>query len=160
MHFEIPKYPELATKNIWPLVKENNHLMAYFPDMKDSQLPEKEFMFGILSTLNPDAVRELVTAGMKNRSADVQDDHRDLVEVCGELKDAILNLYTMKNKFSNYLKIDEKQPPKEASILNSERKPPKKYATDFNKFIEYEEEQEHNNDGNSHEENKDQNTFS
>ena len=49
---------------------------------------------------------------------------------------------------------------KKASILNSELKPPKKYAADFTKFIEYEEEQEHNNDGNNHEENKDQNTFS
>ena len=75
--------------------------MAYFPDMKDSQLPEKEFMFGILSTLNPDAVRKLVAAGMKNRRADVQDDHGDLVEVCGELKDAVLDLYTMKSKFDN-----------------------------------------------------------
>ena len=113
MHFEIPKYPELATKNIWPLIKENNNLMAYFPYMKDSQFPEKEFMFGILSTLNPDAVRELVTAGMKNRRIDVQDDHGDLVEVCGELKDTVPDLYTMKSKFDNWLNIDENQPAKE-----------------------------------------------
>ena len=75
--------------------------MAYFPDMKDSQLLEKEFMFGILSTLNPDAVRELVATGMKNKRADVQDDQGDLVEVCGELKGAVLDLYTMKSKFDN-----------------------------------------------------------
>ena len=87
--------------------------MAYFPDMKDSQLPEKEFMFGILSTLNPDAVRELVATGMKNRRADVQDDHGDLVEEFWELNDAVLNLYTMKSKFDNWLNIDEKQPAKE-----------------------------------------------
>ena len=58
-------------------------------------------MFGILSTLNPDAVRELVATGMKNKRADVQDDQGDLVEVCGELKGAVLDLYTMKSKFDN-----------------------------------------------------------
>ena len=41
--------------------------MIYFPDMKETQFPEKVFMYGILSTLKPDAVRELVASGMKNR---------------------------------------------------------------------------------------------
>ena len=74
--------------------------MAYFPDLKDTQFPEKEFMFGILSTLNPDAVRELVAEGMKNRRPIAQDDNGDLVEVSGELKDAVMNLFSIKSKFS------------------------------------------------------------
>ena len=74
--------------------------MAYSPDLKDTQFPEKEFMFGILSTLNPDADRELVAEGMKNRRPIAQDDNRDLVEVSGELKDAVINLFSIKSKFS------------------------------------------------------------
>ena len=47
-HFEIPSYPELATKHVWPLIKENHDLLFYFPDLKDNQLPEKDFMYGII----------------------------------------------------------------------------------------------------------------
>ena len=55
--------------------------MAFFPDLKDIQFPEKEFIYDILSTLKPDAVRELVATGMKNRSPLAQDDKGDLVEI-------------------------------------------------------------------------------
>ena len=53
--------------------------------MKETQFPEKEFMYGILSKLKPDAVRELVASWMKNSWSATQDDHDDLVEVWGEL---------------------------------------------------------------------------
>ena len=53
INFEIPKYPELATKNVWPLIKVNQDLVAFFPDLRDTQLPEKEFMYGIVSTVMP-----------------------------------------------------------------------------------------------------------
>ena len=98
VYFEIPKYPELATKNIWPLVKENEDLMIYFPDLKASQLPEKEFMYGILSTLRPDAIREIIASSLKNRSPIEQEDKGDLVEVSNELKDSITSLFSMKSK--------------------------------------------------------------
>ena len=48
IYFEILDYPELAVKNIWPLVKENSDLLLNFPDFKETQLPEKEFLYGVL----------------------------------------------------------------------------------------------------------------
>ena len=97
-HFEIPSYPELATKHVWPLIKENHDLLFYFPDLKDNQLPEKDFMYGIIWTLLPDAVRELIAGCVKNRSPVEQDDKADLVEISEELKDSILSMFTMKSK--------------------------------------------------------------
>ena len=47
----------------------------------------------------PDAVRELVATGVKNRSPLEQDDKGNLIEVTEELKDAILSLYSMKSKY-------------------------------------------------------------
>ena len=68
--------------------------MAFFPGLKDTQFPEKEFMYGILFTIKPDAVRELVATWMKNRSPLAQDDKGDLVEITEELKDLVANFFS------------------------------------------------------------------
>ena len=108
VHFEIPKYPELAVKNVWQLIKTNEVLFAYFPDLKESQFPEKEYMYGVISTIKPDAVRELVAEGMKSRWPVAQDDHSDLVEVSGDLKHAITNLFSIKSKSNRSFTISIK----------------------------------------------------
>ena len=133
LHFKIPSYTELATKHVWPLVKENPDLLVYFPDLKDCQLPEKDFMYGVIWILSPDVVRELVAEWVKNRSPVVLDDKGDLVEISEELKDSILNLFTMKSKLfwllENNNHIATKAMAnfllKKSSVLDSKRNPPK-----------------------------------
>ena len=99
--FEIPDYPELAVKRVWPLVKENKDLLICFPDLKPSQLPEKEFLYGILCTLMPDEVRELIVNCLKNKSPAAQESKEDRVEVTEEFKELLLSLYAMKSKYSS-----------------------------------------------------------
>ena len=98
IYFEIPEYSELGAKNVWPLVKQNQELLCYFPDYKPSQLPEKEYMYAILSTLMPEAVRKLVAESLKKRSPASQDDKDGLVEMIPELQQQITQLYSMKSK--------------------------------------------------------------
>ena len=114
----------------------------YFPNFKPSQFPEKEFMYGVLNTLKPNEVRELVAQSLKDRAPKSQDEKDGLVEVTKELYDSIQNLYSMKSKRAkkayvtcciatkgraNYLL-------KKSSILNTPRKPPKKYQADLTFF--------------------------
>ena len=99
--FEIPDYPELAVKRVWPLVKENKDLLIYFPDLKPSQLPEKEFLYGIFCTLMQDEVRELIANILKNRSLAAQDNKEDRADVTQEFKELLLSLYAMKSKYSS-----------------------------------------------------------
>ena len=103
----------MATKNIWPLIKDNPDLLSYFPDLKDSQIPEKEFLFGIFCTLKPDAVREIIATGMKNRSPNEQEDKDNLIEITEELMDSIMNLYSMKSMYPWKLTIALLQPQRE-----------------------------------------------
>ena len=98
IYFKIPCYPELEPKNVWPMIKDNNDLIAYFPDLKPSQLPEKEFLYGILCTLRPDGVRQLVATGVKSRSLAAEEDKDELIEVTVELKEAIMSLFSIKSK--------------------------------------------------------------
>ena len=99
IYFEIPNYPELGVKHVWPLVKENNNLLDYFPDYTQNQQPEKEFMYAVLSTLKPDEVRALVASSVMHRAPISQDDKADLIEVTHELKDSISELSSMKSKW-------------------------------------------------------------
>ena len=98
IYFEVPSYPELAPKNVWPLIKESQDLMAYFPDLWDLQVPEKEFLYGILCTIRPDGVREIIAAWVKNRSPVEKEDKGDLIEVTKDMKDSIMALFAMKSK--------------------------------------------------------------
>ena len=77
--FEIPNYPELWTRYVSPLINENPNLMKYFPDLKESQLSENEFMYGILGTLMPYELREMIAQIMKSRSPLGQEDKNDLI---------------------------------------------------------------------------------
>ena len=98
INFQIPNYPELAVKNVKPLIENSSYLMMYFPDFKTSQLPEKELMYAVLNTLKPNEVRELVTQSFKNRAPKTQDDKDGLVELTRELYESIQDLYSMKSK--------------------------------------------------------------
>ena len=70
----------------------------YFPNFKPSQFPEKEFTYGVLNTLKPNEVRELVAQSLEDRAPKSQDEKDGLVEVTKELYDSIQNLYSMKSK--------------------------------------------------------------
>ena len=98
IYFKIPVYLELEPKNMWPLINQNEDLIEYFPDIKPSQFPEKEFLYGIMCTLRPDGVRQLIANGVKNRSPETPEDNGDLIEVTVDLKDTIMNLFSMKSK--------------------------------------------------------------
>ena len=47
----IPRYAELRVENVWPLVKEIDEFMNYFPDCSQKQFPDRKFMYTILTTL-------------------------------------------------------------------------------------------------------------
>ena len=66
--------------------------------MKDSQLPEKEFFFGVLSTLMPDGVRMLLFEATKKRAPANSEDQSNLIEVNKEFAESIDMLLSMKSK--------------------------------------------------------------
>ena len=63
-------------------------------------------MYGVLGTLIPYELREMIAQSMRSRSPHGQEDKNDLIEISNELKDAIENLYEMKSKFQWSLKVE------------------------------------------------------
>ena len=139
--------------------------MMYFPNFKPSQFPEKEFMYGILSTLKPDEVKQLVAQSLKDRAPKSQDEKDDFVEVTKELYNSIQDLYFMKSKrvlkaYMNFCIATKGRTNyllKESSILSAPRKSRKKYQADLTVFANYKAETRNRVEikGNDEEENKD-----
>ena len=98
IHFEIPNFSELSVKKLWPLAQENPDLVKFLPDLTDSQLPEKEFFFGILNTLMPDEMRTLLADATKSRAPQNSEDHGDLIELNQEFAEKVDLLFSMKSK--------------------------------------------------------------
>ena len=47
----VPLYDELSVGNIWPMMKNDEKFMLYFPTkMAKGRVPEREYFFNILNT--------------------------------------------------------------------------------------------------------------
>ena len=68
-------------KHVWELVKAEPELMKYFPDIEDDKLPDRWFMWTILSTLRGDACKKLIETARNARGSDSTDHKDELIEV-------------------------------------------------------------------------------
>jgi hypothetical protein len=66
--FPVPKYKELGTKIVWGYVKEVPELLIYFPDFKETEIPDHSFLWGILGTLRQKACQDLLDQARLARS--------------------------------------------------------------------------------------------
>ena len=51
---------ELKVEQVWPLIKEIDDLMLYFPYYEDKQYPDQKFMYSILGTLRLEQLKTMV----------------------------------------------------------------------------------------------------
>ena len=98
IHFKITNFSELSVKKLWPPAQENPDFVKFLPDLTDSQLPVKEFFFGILNTLIPDEMRNLLADATKSRAPQNSEDHGDLIELNQEFAEKVDLLFSMKSK--------------------------------------------------------------
>ena len=64
--------------------------MVYFPDFQEGELPDREFMWTILSTLREDAVKEIIRDARKKRAVSAEEDKEELIEIDPEILKMIL----------------------------------------------------------------------
>ena len=51
----IPKYKELGVRPMWGFIKDVPDLVEFFPNLKQNELPDRAFMWGILGTKRREA---------------------------------------------------------------------------------------------------------
>ena len=80
-HIVAPKYRELSVDKLWPYIKEVPELNQYFPELKENELPERDYMWTVISTINPEATSKLIKDSRKNRRSEYKIDQDQLVEI-------------------------------------------------------------------------------
>ena len=99
----VPKYSEISVAKIWSYVKEIPDLLEYFPDYDEGQLPERAFLFGVLSAVRPDELKALITDSRKKRSLNENSEENDLIYVAPGVKEEILSIPSRKCKHLVFL---------------------------------------------------------
>ena len=57
----MPRYDELSVKRFWPLMQRDPAFMLYMPDAApDGRLPEREYFWNVLNTLQTEYVQRLI----------------------------------------------------------------------------------------------------
>lgn len=75
IHLEVPSYAELSVKNMYPDAVQDGVLAKYLPSKEQlsDRLPEKNFFFGVLSTLKRQYMTDVITEAHAKRYK-LQDD--------------------------------------------------------------------------------------
>ena len=57
IHVSVPRFDELSVKKFWPLMQPDKAFMLHFPDpTPDGRIPEREYFWNVLNTLQEDYV--------------------------------------------------------------------------------------------------------
>ena len=87
------RYSELSVKNVWKYVKDTPDLMRYFPNYLNSQIPDRQFMYSIISSTYPNALKVLINDAKKKISLVENNDDNEIIEMKQEIKEAIMGVY-------------------------------------------------------------------
>ena len=66
---------------MWEYIKEIKEIHQYFPDYTQKQLPERDCLFAVVSTLQSDVLDSLVSDARKKRSIIENPEIEDFVEI-------------------------------------------------------------------------------
>ena len=85
-HCTVPKYDELSVKKFWPLMQKDAAFMLYMPNpTPDGRLPEREYFWNVLNTLQTKYVQRLIEHANAQRMTVQQDgDGGDAIEISEE----------------------------------------------------------------------------
>ena len=65
---EVPGYPEISVKGIFPQFSKDPIFMSYFPDVYPvGKGPPREYFFNILNTMYPDYLEQILAHANKQR---------------------------------------------------------------------------------------------
>ena len=67
-YIHVPQYDEISVKALWPDVKKDPGIMAYFPNVyPKNKGPPREYFFNILNTVWPDYLQQLLAQTNEQR---------------------------------------------------------------------------------------------
>jgi hypothetical protein len=79
----VPRYDELSVANLIKEVMANKDFAKFFPEQRSrSDLPEREYFFNIINTIEPDYLFSLIKHAQNLRFSNTNpDENKDIIEV-------------------------------------------------------------------------------
>ena len=74
--------------------------MIYFPNYKPSEKPERLYLIAVISTINPEATKEIVANERELKSIAMTDKQENLVKLTSEMRQTISSSSLLRSKFS------------------------------------------------------------
>ena len=99
-YIEVPEYKELSVKNVWPKFKNDKFLLQFLPDMKDGQLPERDFFTVYLGQYTKRDKKSVVYCSRNNRSLVEESVEDDKVAIDPEILKELENVLNLRSKFN------------------------------------------------------------
>ena len=79
------------------MVKDIDEINIYFPDFISAELPDRDYLIAIISTINPEATKKIVEEAIMKRSTCLAHNLDNLVEITPELKEELRNINPQKS---------------------------------------------------------------
>ena len=74
--------------------------MIYFPNYKSNEKPERSYLIAVISTINPEATKEIVANARELRLIAATDLQENLVKLTSEIRQTISSYSLLRSKFS------------------------------------------------------------
>ena len=76
-------FDELSVAKLWPLMKQDEQFVRYFPSrMRKGLLPRRDYFFNILNTIHPEYVERMIDHANDARHAvGVKQSKHDYIEI-------------------------------------------------------------------------------
>ena len=72
--------------------------MEYFPDYSENIIPDRTFLFTILSTIWKAELKELIKKSQTNHAVQSEKDKEQMIEIRNDIKDEIFAILSKKSK--------------------------------------------------------------
>ena len=101
-HINVPKYPELNVQIFYEYAKTKPELLAFLPDYKSTQKPEREYVFDIIGNVNPEFLNGKIEEAHKKRlSGEVVNDF-EKIEIREDILEELISAKYESSKYCLY----------------------------------------------------------
>jgi len=88
----VPKYKQLSAKRIWAEVKNKPEIALYFPEMRGSRVPQRDYLLNVVNTLIPNKVLQLIQRLQREKRVLVEYEPVEVVSEYAGLMDGFVTI--------------------------------------------------------------------
>ena len=94
----MPKYAEFSVKEMYSKLKDLPNVSIHMPDLKEGELPEKEYWIRVICSLYIEEIFNLIQTAQSNRGISHASKKDEMIEITPGIEEEINKLVSMPSK--------------------------------------------------------------